>query len=397
MRKNLSKLKLLALGVCALVVFIINYATNKSTIQSTILDLGDDEKRCEKTINDTFKRTSQNYTKQQRSCIESTALANTKANLTESQDFTLIASAAKVHAALSKLPNTNKPLLKALQDNIYPFFSDELLLQSSTYTQSTRGIVMSVGNGQVKLATHLITSLQKVYHSDLQFQLFYNGNDDLSPDNQSKLSKLTNVIVTNLAKLTTAELNGWGSKPFCILNSMFEETVLVDADTVFLQDPSTLFNDPGYKKHGTLFFKDRIFYSGPNALILAKEWISNPSASLKESAFMEGHTSHHMESGVVVINKSTNAWFGLLLICRLNSHIHRDLIYKEFYGDKETFWFAFEILGLEYYLNAMHGGAVGQKSEDVRDNDGRDQAVELTVCGHIGHLDYEQKPLWVNN
>lgn len=55
---------------------------------------------------------------------------------------------------------------------------------------------------------------------------------------------------------------GWSIKIFAIIASAFEEIIIMDADDVFLQDPISLFSDEGYKSTGTLFFRDRGFFSG---------------------------------------------------------------------------------------------------------------------------------------
>lgn len=51
---------------------------------------------------------------------------------------------------------------------------------------------------------------------------------------------------------------GWAIKSFAILGSTFEQAILLDADSIFLQKPEAFFdNHPGYRETGTLLFHDR--------------------------------------------------------------------------------------------------------------------------------------------
>jgi hypothetical protein len=55
------------------------------------------------------------------------------------------------------------------------------------------------------------------------------------------------------------ELPGrWASRPFAVLASSFKMVILTDADSIFLQDPSLLLQEPGFMKTGALFYRDRI-------------------------------------------------------------------------------------------------------------------------------------------
>jgi len=51
---------------------------------------------------------------------------------------------------------------------------------------------------------------------------------------------------------------GWALRPFAILASSFKKVILTDADTVFLQDPALLLEEPGFQDTGALFYHDRV-------------------------------------------------------------------------------------------------------------------------------------------
>jgi len=92
-----------------------------------------------------------------------------------------------------------------------------------------------------------------------------------------------------------------------------------------------------------------------------------------------GLSSHEVESGLVLVNKSKR-FLGMLAACKLNSKWERELwSYKVFYGDKETFWLGFEMIQEPYAFLRSYGGVIGELRQD------NDQAV----CGVQMHMDHQ--------
>lgn len=152
--------------------------------------------------------------------------------------------------------------------------------------------------------------------------------------------------------------------------------------------PEALFDDPGYKATGCLFFYDRTILpgwrKGPEWIRTNLPFMSNiPQASRS----FRGTTAHEQESGVVVINKARRLP-ALLSVCKMNSFWERDLsVYQTFYGDKETFYIGFELVQEPYAFIRNYGGVIGELKPDD----------DQSICGAQMHLDYQGRPLWWNS
>lgn len=143
---------------------------------------------------------------------------------------------------------------------------------------------------------------------------------------------------------------GWAIKVFTILASAFQEVIICDADVVFLQDPEVLFEDPGYNRTGTLFFRDREIFPGDGNV---HEWWAGimegrkPSEQLMSSRwYTEQASREEMESGVVVINKKRReVALGLVFTGYLNIKAVREPVtYAQTYGPSR---FSAAFFGLE--------------------------------------------------
>ncbi|KAJ3340649.1 hypothetical protein HDU93_006506 [Gonapodya sp. JEL0774] len=228
-------------------------------------------------------------------------------------------------------------------------------------TPKARGIVITAGNGQVRLAMVAIQSIRGT-GCDLPIEVYHVGPTDLSGPNRGRLESLGNgydIIVRDLLQ----ELGGkefhdggsWAAKPFAALVSTFSEVLLQDSDVTWVRSPQSAFDDPVYRKMGTLFYYDRRALepivkkaTRDTALKLLPESYRNgilPTYLLHNS--IAGNTSqHNTESGVVLVDKSRlEHYYGLLGVCKLNSKREREYFYRFFWGDKETFWLGWEMVG----------------------------------------------------
>ncbi|KAK3830755.1 MAG: mannosyltransferase putative-domain-containing protein [Linnemannia elongata] len=278
-----------------------------------------------------------------------------------------------------------------LEKRLYPFL--HLKHRTSFSLQDSykgRGFVLCAGNNQFKFIVSSIQAIRRL-QPDLPIQLFHMGDGDLSRERQEYVREMTNDIevldITELLDNDYMKLGGWSIKAFSMLASRFEEAMLVDSDAYFLQDPAKLFEDPGYKATGSLFFYDRTLFPDWHA---GPDWIRSMmpimSTLPNQLRSFKGTTTHEQESGVVVINKKTRL-NGLLAICKMNSKWERDLYsYKVFYGDKETFWVGFEMVQEPYSFMRSYGGVVGELRDDPKGS----------VCGAQLHLDYLGQPMWWN-
>lgn len=148
----------------------------------------------------------------------------------------------------------------------------------------------------------------------------YLGDRDLSQDMREQLEALPGVTTRDLSVMVNDNgwtLAGWAGKPFAILFSSFREAIFIDADSLFLQNPETLFEDEAYQKTGALFFKDRLMMPESKKRWL-QEILPRPvSSKAMESRFWKGQSGHMQESGVVVVDKWRH-FIALLLVTRMN-------------------------------------------------------------------------------
>ncbi|ORY18882.1 hypothetical protein LY90DRAFT_435416, partial [Neocallimastix californiae] len=243
-----------------------------------------------------------------------------------------------------------------------------------------RGIVICVGNSYFKLVRSTIDTFRNVLHTDLPIEIFYIGDEDLSEDNRKILKEYKDVYIEDITTYFDNEkvnIGGWAVKPFAILASRFEEVILIDADVIYLHEPALLFDDPGYKQTGTLFFQDRTISPGPHpGSKWLKSWMIDPLPETRNLRFWKEETIHEMESSTVVIHKIRNI-LGLLTVCKLNEKVMRnDVVYKYVYGDKETFWMGFDMAREHYHVNPIPCSYIGNREKD-------DEGKKF--CGHIGH------------
>ncbi|KAJ3297759.1 hypothetical protein HDU79_002233 [Rhizoclosmatium sp. JEL0117] len=250
------------------------------------------------------------------------------------------------------------------------------------------GIVFSTGKEHFEYAVHAILSLRQTLNCKLPIQVQYMGPEDLDPEMLTALSSIPNVeTVDILSKFGNSEVSGWAIKPFAMLASSFQTAIFIDADALFFQDPEVLVKSSKlFKKHGQLFYRDRTLFQPKYDSL---EWFRTITPVLSKYAstlrYTTGKSHHEMESGVVVIDKSrTDALHSLLLTCQLNSKVERDIAYSHVYGDKETFWFSWEMLRAPFEFVPNSGGTLGGMTPTG------------SVCGPLFHTDEYSQPLWWN-
>ncbi|BGP21339.1 alpha-mannosyltransferase, glycosyltransferase family 71 protein [Rhodotorula toruloides] len=268
-----------------------------------------------------------------------------------------------------------------------------------------RGIIVPVGNDQFIYAVHLLATIVHTHGVNFPIHVVYAGNDDLVPEKRAALRSISpNIDTVDILNYFDEEVvgihgGGWAIKVFAILASPFQEVIIADADAVFVQNPEVMFDDPGYNATGTLFFRDREIFPGDGQV---HEWFHGvmkgrePSAQLASSRWWTDMASREeMESGVVVFDKRrTSVVYGLLYAGWLNTRVVREEVtYKNTYGDKESFWMAFELCGLPYHLDREYAGIIGQLTH----TDTKSHSIDTFIqSDHLFHLDHKGRPLWWN-
>lgn len=296
----------------------------------------------------------------------------------------------------------------------------------SSFKPSTTGLVIPAGDGNVRFAAHLISSLYNVLESKLPIQIAYAGDKDLSPGHRAYLADLVKsssgpplrfldiltVFEDHLLKLNEG---GWAIKAFAILGSDFERVILLDADAVFLQKPEALFEHPAFLRSGALLFRDRLLWQ--HAFRDRHDWwesqIKRPSAMLNTSLVFTKDYAEEGDSGVVVVDKSrADVFVGLLHICWQNTYaVREEVTYKITYGDKESWWLGFELAGSNYEMEKHYGASKFIPALFSFPKADTDWPAKNTVIGWeetkhgqvakvcsfvIAHVDEQERLIWYN-
>ncbi|KAI8845407.1 mannosyltransferase putative-domain-containing protein [Chytridium lagenaria] len=278
-----------------------------------------------------------------------------------------------------------------MERRLFPWLNQNVTMHTLPKTFRGRGIVIAAGFWQLRSAYVTIKSIREALGSSLPIEIFYNGDEELPEQSADELLKFPFVKLINLATyIDTHVTSSWGVKPFALLFSSFKESIIIDADSMFLRDPEELFSFSGYARTGSLLFRDRTV-SG--STVEGKNWIgkilTQPSAyALKHNRIYTGDSIHEGESGVVVMHKGKKANFdALVLTALMNSVAHRNELWQIFYGDKESWWLAHELMHAPYHLANGGGGAIGYTAFENN---------STYVCGGLLHVDEAWRPFWFN-
>ena len=294
-------------------------------------------------------------------------------------------------------------LFPFLQNSSQPKGSHALSHLRQSFQPESKGIVIPTGKRTFRFACHLIKNVRHVLKSTLPIQVMYAGATDLpAPYRKLLASEFADV---ELVDITTAfdddilqlRSGRWAIKAFAALASRFEQVILLDADAVFLQDPGVVFtHHTGYNNTGALLFHDRLLWQG--AFVQRHEWWEKqlehhtPSATLAKSLVYNEKYAEECDSGMVVIDKRRlSILLGLLHVCWQNMRAVREAhTYVMGHGDKESWWFGFELSDANYTFENHYGSILGSVKSDAPDGKTR-------VCGFtIAHLDEDDRLFWYN-
>lgn len=309
----------------------------------------------------------------------------------------------------AKAPVTEESIERVLT-SMFPFLRNPSKPRDKTpfaslrksYIPGSRGIVIPTGTGTFRYACHLVLTIREVHHSNLPIQIVYSGDADL-PD---KMRKTMAALVKDIEFLDilsvfddeTLQLrNGsWAIKPFAVLGSKFEQVLLVDADSVFMQPPESVYDQAGYRDTGILLYHDRLLWQ--HRFQDRHDWWKKqmehkaPSAALLKSLVWMEDYAEEGDSGLVIIDKGRlPVLMGLLHISWQNSFaVREEITYKITYGDKESWWFGFELSNVPYTFEKHYGSIVGWMQID--EADGREKVCSFTIA----HTDDADRLLWYN-
>lgn len=269
--------------------------------------------------------------------------------------------AASLFPFLSDAPSSshNKPSLSGLRAAVIP---------------GSAGLVVPVGDEDVRAAAQLVSAIRFVLHSRISIQIAYAGEGCLSAENRDLLVELVGHIeggeqlefLDILTMLGDTDLNhrdsGGVTEAFAVLGSSFEKVILAGADTVFLQRPEVLLSHPAVRRSGALLFRD---------------------GSPKQG-----------DTGVVVVDKGqADVLKGLLHVCWQNTHeVRQGFTGQLAHGSEESWRTGFELAGSRHEVETHSGVVVGWQMGEPAIMDTRG-----AVCSSvIAHSDGQGRLLWYN-
>ncbi|GMM30930.1 putative alpha-1,3-mannosyltransferase [Martiniozyma asiatica (nom. inval.)] len=188
-----------------------------------------------------------------------------------------------------------------------------------------------------------------------------------------------------------------------IFNS-FENTIMLDSDSVLFKPPSYIFNTKAFKNTQTLFFKDRnVIFTMSN---LYQEFLKSVSPQNIDQAmfnmkpvnpqifklwdYFSNNNFHYMESGVLAINR-IKYYTGVINIPQLSL---TQSFRTSSWGDKELFWKSLLISGHDkFHFNKYWASSAGEIDPFSKGQNWR------RICSaHPAHIDEQSDELfWINS
>lgn len=281
-----------------------------------------------------------------------------------------------------------------------------------------KGIVLTVGDGQVTDASRLIRIL-RYFRNTYPIQILYHTS--LSEESKGRLKDVAREAFHDLPpqdlwfvdtkrSIKPAFLNkfhGFANKMLAMLFNSFEEILFLDADAALLKDPSYFFALKKYVEKGAYFYRDRaaqqsrglsdikffmkMMPSIEDSIVFNIDQVSNYTLN---NGFFNG-MGHYMESGIVVLNRKKH--FIQPLMLSVISFYHP--VNGRVYGDKEMFWLAVAISGRnDYHFNEIPACSIGDYMPAADFPNPRMQA-KVVCSAHPAHMSGEDGKtlVWINS
>lgn len=324
-------------------------------------------------------------------------------------------------------------------------FAKSLSRVAEQHMTQSRGIVLPLFDSIAMLGISLILEL-RAFGVTLPIEIAHCG--DLGPAIQAKIlaqDPLVHVYDACALASQAVDAHQPTEKLFCsdlgecqtlfrsfdvkilaVVLSRFQELMLLDADTLFFQNPMELWESPQYRDTGTLFFHDRVTSEhnylarrvrGETNVSALHQFLSRfdvapfrhletlarpktshsshvplsfePSEFLLSSHSWNLRTGHEMDSSVVLWNKlkQPRATAILASFIALDGYpkLTRsgDSARSISYGDKECFFIACELAETQYAFSDFGVGAIGWDVDHTNLRYERDHLndPEAIVCG----------------
>ncbi|KAL3658716.1 hypothetical protein V7S43_016352 [Phytophthora oleae] len=306
--------------------------------------------------------------------------------------------------------------VKAQQDGIVALVSDVSSNQhpiTPFYQRGTsfdvsvsrsRAVLICMHDGVLDMGLSLIRELRCLGNKEL-IQVYHCGRDELSDKSVQLIFRLDDrvelVDVCSdlsfrgiISKEMTVEFRSWWIKPLAMYHTDVRHVMLLDVDDVLLKDPAVVRDLDGYVATGTTFFYDRVvhkhkFLNGNDhgryylrRLLLDFNYEKfnvtkgfDPSDHVLHSFAYQGKSCHEMDSSMVLIDKERAGQMVMdIILWFITEERFR---FKYSWGDKETFWLAFEMAHRPYFFSPW-----GVSVVDSVPNEDLERHPD-TLCGSI--------------
>ncbi|KAL8408344.1 hypothetical protein RB594_006953 [Gaeumannomyces avenae] len=204
-----------------------------------------------------------------------------------------------------------------------------------------RGLVVLAGNQDTfKRVGLLLRALQRV-RSRVAIEVHYYGEAEMTEQHRQSLSTVWPRIFFNDLSSDDNILRVQKDRPFinyqlktaALVNSRFQEPLLVDADNIPVLDPDELWESAAYQSHGTVFWPD-----------IARTYPQDPAWAITNTQCRMDE--YELESGQLLVDKR-RYWYHLQLAAwwatEQGAYWDRILL-----GDKDLFRFAWHALRTDY-------------------------------------------------
>lgn len=233
------------------------------------------------------------------------------------------------------------PELEMKRMQLYDFVQNDLIPWEPHKDRfSGRGVVIVAGNERsLKRVKAVLRALKKL-GSQVAIELHY-WDDEMTTAQKEDISSMWPMMYFNDLSLRSNLLKtshggdfvNYQLKTAAVVNSRFEELLLLDADNVPVLDPDSLFESSTYKEFGTLFWPD-IARTRPNNPMWA---ITNTPCKMDE---------YEQESGQLLVDK--RRYFYHLQLAAWFNNEHAEYYNQFMLGDKDLFRFAWHALKTRY-------------------------------------------------
>uniref|UniRef100_H3GDI7 Nucleotide-diphospho-sugar transferase n=1 Tax=Phytophthora ramorum TaxID=164328 RepID=H3GDI7_PHYRM len=267
-----------------------------------------------------------------------------------------------------------------------------------------RGVMVCIHDAMLNMGLSLLRELRCLGNHEL-IQVYHCGEQELSAQSVELLFSLDNrlelvdvcsdlssrgVISADMA----SKFRSWWIKPLAMYHTDVRHVMLLDVDDVVMKNPAVLRELEGYSTTGTTFFYDRVitgmkFLTGNDTgkiyvhkllhgFDYARFNVSKafaPSQHMFSTFAFKGKSIHEMDSSMVLIDKQRAGKTVMDIMFWFITEERFRFTYS--WGDKETFWLAFELAHVPYFFSPWGVSVVSSMpNEDLKSHPD-------TLCGSI--------------